>query len=168
MARLVRNFIGGIASKVTGTYEEIEEESVPIEEEGTEDTKVENNETEEEENGIVMKVGSGEETEKNSLTSEEVEEEEEEEGETEEQEDLSQEQTLLSKPPSKSGPLSKWTNYLSGWQERYVVVRDGVLSYYKSEYDTQFGCRGSVSLHKVKVSVSWLKYRTENYCLYCV
>lgn len=56
--------------------------------------------------------------------------------------------------PSMRGCLSKWTNYLHGWQERYFVVGEGILSYYKSEFDTQFGCRGSVSLHKVKILVS--------------
>ena len=56
--------------------------------------------------------------------------------------------------PMKKGYLSKWTNYLTGWQERYVVVGEGIMSYYKSEYDTQYGCRGSISLHKVKILVS--------------
>ena len=56
--------------------------------------------------------------------------------------------------PSMKGCLNKWTNYLHGWQERYFVVAEGVLSYYKSEFDTQFGCRGSVSLQKSKVLVS--------------
>lgn len=55
--------------------------------------------------------------------------------------------------PLKKGYLSKWTNYLHGWQERYVVVAEGIMSYYKSEYDTQYGCRGSISLHKVKLLV---------------
>jgi collagen type IV alpha-3-binding protein len=53
--------------------------------------------------------------------------------------------------PAKRGYLSKWTNYLHGWQERYVVVAEGILSYYKSESDTQFGCRGSISLHQVRL-----------------
>ena len=57
--------------------------------------------------------------------------------------------------PSMKGSLNKWTNYLHGWQERYFVVGEGILSYYKSEFDTQFGCRGSVSLHKAKVLVSY-------------
>lgn len=55
--------------------------------------------------------------------------------------------------PSICGTLSKWTNYLQGWQERHVVVRKGILSYYRSEIDTQYGCRGSVSLHRVKIVV---------------
>ena len=55
--------------------------------------------------------------------------------------------------PKLNGSLQKWTNYLHGWQERYFVLADGVLSYYKSEMDTQYGCRGSISLLKVKVLV---------------
>ena len=55
--------------------------------------------------------------------------------------------------PVRRGYLSKWTNYLHGWQERYVVVAEGILSYYKTECDTQFGCRGSISLHQVKLLV---------------
>lgn len=56
--------------------------------------------------------------------------------------------------PKLRGSLQKWTNYLHGWQERYFVLEDGVLSYYKSEVDTQYGCRGSISLLKVRVLVS--------------
>ena len=54
---------------------------------------------------------------------------------------------------SYEGTLSKWTNYLHGWQSRYLVLRDGTLSYYKSQYDTGFGCRGSVSISKAAVEV---------------
>lgn len=71
-------------------------------------------------------------------------------GSSNEDEDYNYEQ----EQPSIKGSLNKWTNYLHGWQERYFVVADGILSYYKSEFDTQFGCRGSVSLHKSKVLVS--------------
>ncbi len=54
----------------------------------------------------------------------------------------------------KHGTLSKWTNYLHGWQDRYIVLKDGTLSYYKSETETAFGCRGAVSLAKAAVIVS--------------
>lgn len=30
-----------------------------------------------------------------------------------------------------SGTLSKWTNYIHGWQDRFIVLKDGTLSYYK-------------------------------------
>jgi hypothetical protein len=33
------------------------------------------------------------------------------------------------------GELLKWTNYYSGWQPRYVTVKDGILSYYASKDD---------------------------------
>ncbi len=32
-----------------------------------------------------------------------------------------------------SSNLQKWTNYLSGWQDRYLVLKDGILSYYKGK-----------------------------------
>ncbi|GAB6018962.1 hypothetical protein CHUAL_000603 [Chamberlinius hualienensis] len=53
--------------------------------------------------------------------------------------------------PDFSGSLQKWTNYIHGWQDRYVVLKDGTLSYYKSETETSFGCRGSISIHKSSV-----------------
>lgn len=126
MARLVKSFIGGIASKVTGgdVYDTEDEED--------EEQKEENHASSE---GV-------EERKMPQFSSSEEEEEDED--------------TFAYKPPSKMGTLLKWTNYLSGWQDRYVVVRDGVLSYYKSEIDLQYGCRGSISLQKVKVFVSSL------------
>uniref|UniRef100_T1IZW2 Ceramide transfer protein n=1 Tax=Strigamia maritima TaxID=126957 RepID=T1IZW2_STRMM len=50
-----------------------------------------------------------------------------------------------------SGHLSKWTNYIHGWQIRYIALRDGTLSYYKSENDTTYGCRGAISIHKATI-----------------
>lgn len=38
------------------------------------------------------------------------------------------------------GELLKWTNYFSGWQSRYVVVQDGMLSYYASKDDVGKVC----------------------------
>lgn len=55
------------------------------------------------------------------------------------------------------GYLSKWTNYIHGWQPRYIVLRNGTLSYYKSEVDSDFGCRGAISLHKATIKVGvWM------------
>jgi len=50
-----------------------------------------------------------------------------------------------------AGNLSKWTNYLHGWQDRFIVLRDGTLSYYKSEHETAYGCRGAISLAGVNI-----------------
>lgn len=49
--------------------------------------------------------------------------------------------------------LFKWTNYIHGWQERYIVLKDGVLSYYKSETETQYGCRGAIALKQSAITV---------------
>ncbi|CAG5127022.1 unnamed protein product [Candidula unifasciata] len=54
--------------------------------------------------------------------------------------------------PELSGTLCKWTNYLHGWQDRYIVLKDGTISYYKSEDETAFGCRGAVSILKATVT----------------
>lgn len=53
--------------------------------------------------------------------------------------------------PSLRGTLWKWTNYIQGWQERYFVLGDGILTYYRSESDQQCGCRGSINLDKAKI-----------------
>ena len=50
--------------------------------------------------------------------------------------------------PVAQGYLSKWTNYIHGWQDRYLVCKDGTLSYYKTPDETAFGCRGAISLAK--------------------
>lgn len=51
----------------------------------------------------------------------------------------------------KRGELFKWTNYLSGWQCRYVIIERGTLAYYKSESEMDFGCRGLVQLDKIDI-----------------
>lgn len=52
-----------------------------------------------------------------------------------------------------TGVLSKWTNYIHGWQDRYIVLKNGTLSYYKSEHDQGFGCRGAISIFKANIKV---------------
>jgi len=45
------------------------------------------------------------------------------------------------------GWLSKWTNYMSGYQKRWFVLSDGYLSYYKSKAEfTEESCRGGVNI----------------------
>eukprot|EP01135_Chromosphaera_perkinsii_P002780 Nk52_evm148s226 gene=Nk52_evmTU148s226 len=48
------------------------------------------------------------------------------------------------------GYLSKWTNYLSGYQKRYFILGDGVLQYYKSKEDADLVRTGA----KLKASKS--------------
>lgn len=56
--------------------------------------------------------------------------------------------------PELHGTLSKWTNYIHGWQDRYIVLKDGTLAYYKSEDDTAYGCRGAMSIFKAVIKVN--------------
>uniref|UniRef100_H2ZIZ6 Ceramide transfer protein n=1 Tax=Ciona savignyi TaxID=51511 RepID=H2ZIZ6_CIOSA len=49
------------------------------------------------------------------------------------------------------GVLGKWTNYYHGWQDRFVICQEGTLSYYRAQDETEFGCRGSISLTKASV-----------------
>ncbi|KAG4078758.1 hypothetical protein HA402_015348 [Bradysia odoriphaga] len=49
------------------------------------------------------------------------------------------------------GYLSKWTNYIHGWQQRYIVLKNAQLSYYKSEQESELGCRGAISLYKAVI-----------------
>jgi collagen type IV alpha-3-binding protein len=53
----------------------------------------------------------------------------------------------------KEGYLSKWTNYIHGWQDRYVVLQNGTIAYFKCESDRELGCRGSLSLGKAIIEV---------------
>lgn len=55
--------------------------------------------------------------------------------------------------PAMHGTLSKWTNYIHGWQSRYFVLKNGILSYFKSEGETSIGCRGAISMDKAIVQV---------------
>jgi len=63
-----------------------------------------------------------------------------------------------SRLPELAGTLSKWTNYIHGWQDRYIVLKNGTISYYKSEQEAAVGCRGAVSLTKAVISVYQPKY----------
>lgn len=44
------------------------------------------------------------------------------------------------------GYLKKWTNYRKGYQLRWFVLEDGVLSYYKHQDDAGSACRGAINM----------------------
>uniref|UniRef100_A0A8C7FG31 Ceramide transfer protein n=1 Tax=Oncorhynchus kisutch TaxID=8019 RepID=A0A8C7FG31_ONCKI len=48
--------------------------------------------------------------------------------------------------------LYEWTNYIHGWQDRWVVLKNNTLSYYKSEDEREYGCRGSLCLSKAIIT----------------
>lgn len=74
----------------------------------------------------------------------------------EEEESLEDEKTTggLFRNGEFQGRLSKWTNYLHGWQERYLILRHGFLNYYKNELDITLGCRGALSVKQAIIQVS--------------
>jgi len=54
----------------------------------------------------------------------------------------------------REGELWKWTNYWNGWQSRWFILDDGVISYYKSFEEVSQGCKGSISLNVCEIVVN--------------
>lgn len=73
-----------------------------------------------------------------------------------ESQDVVHEFTFLvaNKDINKSAFVFQWTNYIHGWQDRWVVLKNNTLSYYKSQDETEYGCRGSLCLSKAVITVS--------------
>ncbi|KAI1124863.1 Oxysterol-binding protein-domain-containing protein [Nemania abortiva] len=56
--------------------------------------------------------------------------------------------------PHVSGYLKKWTNYRKGYQLRWFVLENGVLSYYKQQDDAENACRGAISMRIARLHMS--------------
>ncbi|KAK1792211.1 hypothetical protein P4O66_012167 [Electrophorus voltai] len=56
--------------------------------------------------------------------------------------------TVASPPGSDiyKGWLFKWTNYLKGYQRRWFVLSNGLLSYYRTQAEMAHTCRGTINL----------------------
>nr|XP_002131192.1 oxysterol-binding protein 1 [Ciona intestinalis] len=56
----------------------------------------------------------------------------------------------MSEKPTESdhfkGWLWKWTNYIKGYQRRWFVLSNGLLSYYRSQAEMAHTCRGTINL----------------------
>ena len=52
------------------------------------------------------------------------------------------------------GYLKKWTNYRKGYQLRWFVLEDGVLSYYKHQDDAGSACRGAINMRIAALHMS--------------
>lgn len=52
------------------------------------------------------------------------------------------------------GNLLKWTNYWNGWQLRYFVLQDGILSYYNNESEIKSGAKRSFKIFMFDIIVS--------------
>lgn len=64
-----------------------------------------------------------------------------------------------SKPPTPTpgdtykGWLFKWTNYLKGYQRRWFVLSNGLLSYYRTQAEMGHTCRGTINLATANIAV---------------
>ncbi|CAH8856852.1 unnamed protein product [Trichobilharzia szidati] len=47
---------------------------------------------------------------------------------------------------SMKGYLYKWTNYLKGYQKRWFVLQNGLVSYYRNQAEMAHTCRGTINL----------------------
>ncbi|KAI0125248.1 oxysterol-binding protein [Xylariales sp. AK1849] len=61
---------------------------------------------------------------------------------------------LGGRDPTMKGYLKKWTNYRKGYQLRWFVLENGVLSYYKHQDDAENACRGAISMKIAKLHMS--------------
>ncbi|XP_054257946.1 pleckstrin homology domain-containing family A member 3-like isoform X2 [Macrosteles quadrilineatus] len=52
------------------------------------------------------------------------------------------------------GVLWKWTNYWNGWQTRWFILEDGILSYYLSQEEVSQGCKGSMKVSALEIMVN--------------
>ncbi|XP_013186476.1 pleckstrin homology domain-containing family A member 3 [Amyelois transitella] len=52
------------------------------------------------------------------------------------------------------GILWKWTNFWNGWQTRWFILENGILSYYKSQEEVNQGCKGSVKVSVCQINVN--------------
>ncbi|XP_033627071.1 oxysterol-binding protein 1-like [Asterias rubens] len=49
-------------------------------------------------------------------------------------------------PENFKGWLYKWTNYIKGYQRRWFVLSNGLLSYYRNQAEMAHTCRGTINL----------------------
>ena len=50
------------------------------------------------------------------------------------------------------GWLYKWTNYINGYQKRWFVLQNGLLSYYRTQGEMSHTCRGTINLENAFIS----------------
>ncbi|XP_051994192.1 oxysterol-binding protein 1-like isoform X1 [Xyrauchen texanus] len=51
------------------------------------------------------------------------------------------------------GWLFKWTNYIKGYQRRWFVLSNGLLSYYRTQAEMGHTCRGTINLATANITV---------------
>ncbi len=50
--------------------------------------------------------------------------------------------------------------FMLGWQSRWFVLENGILSYYKSQEDVLNGCKGSIKMAVCDVNgrIAWISH----------
>lgn len=56
--------------------------------------------------------------------------------------------------PTMRGYLTKYGNLAKGYNTRWFVLKDGMLSYYRHQDDENLACRGSLSMRNARVKTS--------------
>ncbi|KDQ51396.1 hypothetical protein JAAARDRAFT_41246 [Jaapia argillacea MUCL 33604] len=57
-------------------------------------------------------------------------------------------------PPTQKGYLNKYTNVAKGYNTRWFVLKDGVLSYYRYQGDESIASRGSIALTSASLKIA--------------
>lgn len=70
-------------------------------------------------------------------------------------------ETKVNSDADMKGWLFKWTNYLKGYQKRWFVLSNGILSYYRNQAEMAHTCRGTISLHGALI-------HTEDSCTFVI
>uniref|UniRef100_A0A9J7XYV5 Oxysterol-binding protein n=1 Tax=Cyprinus carpio carpio TaxID=630221 RepID=A0A9J7XYV5_CYPCA len=60
---------------------------------------------------------------------------------------------ILAPEDTYKGWLFKWTNYIKGYQRRWFVLSNGLLSYYRSQAEMGHTCRGTINLATANITV---------------
>ncbi|KZT24322.1 hypothetical protein NEOLEDRAFT_1170159 [Neolentinus lepideus HHB14362 ss-1] len=60
----------------------------------------------------------------------------------------------LVEPPTLKGYLSKYTNVARGYNSRWFVLKDGVLSYYRHQGDENIASRGSIAMKNAVLKIT--------------
>uniref|UniRef100_A0A3P8NKF5 Oxysterol-binding protein n=1 Tax=Astatotilapia calliptera TaxID=8154 RepID=A0A3P8NKF5_ASTCA len=68
---------------------------------------------------------------------------------------MSEAKTPTPTPPGDTykGWVFKWTNYIKGYQRRWFVLSNGLLSYYRTQAEMGHTCRGTINLATATITV---------------
>ncbi|KAF9269762.1 hypothetical protein L218DRAFT_890596 [Marasmius fiardii PR-910] len=62
-------------------------------------------------------------------------------------------ETTFTEPPTLKGYLNKYANVAKGYNTRWFVLRDGVLSYFRHQEDETVASRGSISMRTANLKI---------------